>query len=103
MHDVFFLANILFHGGVATSKLTLVTQAMVNPHYGMALLPRGLSVLFQPFVNDGNEVLQHQIALWLNIRQFVLSPVFLVGVLADSLKLCPVMREISRKRAFSFS
>ncbi len=52
----------------------------------MALFPGGLSVLLQPFINDGDEVLQHRIALWLNIRQIVLAPVFLVGVLADSLK-----------------
>ena len=52
----------------------------------MALFPGGLSVLLQPFINDGDEVLQHRIALWLNIRQIVLAPVFLVGILADSLK-----------------
>lgn len=64
----------------------LIAQTMVNPHYCMALFPGGLSVLLQPFVNNGDEVLQHRIALRLNIRQIVLTPVFLVGVLADSLK-----------------
>lgn len=82
----FFLRTILLHGGIAASKPMLITQAVVNPHYCMALFPGGLSVLLQPFINDGDEVLQHRIALWLNIRQIVLAPVFLVGVLADSLK-----------------
>ena len=38
---------------------------------------------------DGNpdeHAEEAQLALWLNIRQIVLAPVFLVGVLADSLK-----------------
>lgn len=52
----------------------------------MVLFSGGLSVLLQPFINDGDEVLQHRIALWLNIRQIVLAPVFLVGVLSDCLK-----------------
>ena len=85
-HDELLLADILLHGRVAVGKTVLVTQAVVNPRCCTALLPGGLSVLLQPFVNDGNEVLRHRIALWLNIRQIVLAPVFLVGVLADSLK-----------------
>ena len=69
----------------------------------MALFPGGLSVLLQPSINDGDEVLQHRIAPWLNIRQIVLAPVFLVGVLADSLKAVAGYAAYSRKLASSFS
>lgn len=55
-HDEFLLADILLHSGAAAGKPTLVTQLGVNSHCCMALLPGGLSVLLQPFVNDGDEV-----------------------------------------------
>ena len=66
--------------------MVLIPQAAEDSPNGVALLARDFAVGLQPFVNYGNEISQHRIARWLGIRQIVLAPVKLVGVLLDSLE-----------------
>ncbi|MPN47129.1 hypothetical protein SDC9_194729 [bioreactor metagenome] len=86
IHHKPLFADVLFYAGIAAAETVLIPQTAENPPNGVPLLARDLTVGFQPFINYGNEISQHRIARWLGIRQIVLAPVELVGVLLDGLE-----------------
>src|SRR5574344_2974662 len=84
-HEPLF-ADVLFHAGIAAAEVVFIPQTAEYSPNGVALLARNFAVILQPFVNHGNEISQHRLTRWLGIRQIVLTPVKLVGVLLDGFK-----------------
>src|SRR5574344_869896 len=78
--------DVFFYTGIAAAEVVFIPQTAEYSPNGVALLARNFAVILQPFVNHGNEISQHRITRWLGIRQIVLTPVKLVGVLLDGFK-----------------
>ena len=92
LHHELLLADIFLYAGVAAGEIAFISQSVIDPLHGMALLPWNLAVCLQPPINRRNISLQNRIARWLDIRQGVVAPVRLIRIFSDCavIKACGI-------------